>query len=119
MTELAETRDLPVSYPSAPGWKADGPSREAARQETGRAETLRRRVLEAFEAFGAATADECAEELGESVLAVRPRLSELRAAGKLEDTGQRRRNASGKLATVWRLAAARLAQPDLFGGGGR
>jgi predicted ArsR family transcriptional regulator len=49
-----------------------------------------------------ATADEIATELGESVLSVRPRVSELRALGEIEETGERRVNESGRRAIVWR-----------------
>src|SRR5262249_59257461 len=43
------------------------------------------------------TADEIAARLGESVLAGRPRGSELLPAGGIEKTGKRRRNAGGLL----------------------
>jgi predicted ArsR family transcriptional regulator len=60
-------------------------------------------VEQLFERWGAQfTADEAASELGESILAIRPRLSELVALGKIEDSGLRRKNASGMTATVWR-----------------
>ena len=52
------------------------------------------------------TADEIAAKLGESVLAVRPRVSELFRAGLIEKTGDRRPNASGLNAHVWKKAAA-------------
>jgi hypothetical protein len=48
------------------------------------------------------TADECAGYLGETILSIRPRFSELRAFGLIEDTGDRRLNDSGRRATVWR-----------------
>mgnify|MGYP000322982922 CR=1 FL=1 len=50
--------------------------------------------------FAGLTADECAAVLGESVLSIRPRFSELLGAGLIRETGQRRRNASGKMADV-------------------
>ena len=52
------------------------------------------------------TADEIAAKLGESVLAVRPRVSELFHAGLIEKTGERRPNASGLNAYVWKKTAA-------------
>lgn len=52
------------------------------------------------------TADEIAARLAESVLAVRPRVSELFHAGLIEKTGERRPNASGLNAHVWKKAAA-------------
>jgi DNA-directed RNA polymerase specialized sigma24 family protein len=65
---------------------------------------LRRRVAEAFVAVGeaGATADEIAASLNLSVLAVRPRATELYQAGLLEDTGVRRQNESGMSARVLR-----------------
>lgn len=47
------------------------------------------------------TADEVAALLVQSVLAVRPRVAELRKEGFIRDTGLRRSNASGKRAIVW------------------
>ena len=52
--------------------------------------------------LAAMTADEVAELLGESVLSVRPRVSELKAQGRVEATTKRRCNVSGKTAVVWR-----------------
>lgn len=49
------------------------------------------------------TADECADALGMDRLTVRPRFTELKAAGLIRDTGVRRKNASGKAAKVWTL----------------
>jgi hypothetical protein len=42
--------------------------------------------------------------MNRSPLSVRPRLSQLRAAGKIVATDQRRRNESGMTATVWKAA---------------
>lgn len=70
------------------------------------ASALRARCLDALARHGDLTADECATILGESVLAIRPRMSELRKTGLIEDTGTRRPNLSGHSATVWRRAHA-------------
>ena len=48
------------------------------------------------------TADDVATRLGETVLAIRPRITELAKNGLIEDSGQRRPNASGRAAKVWR-----------------
>jgi predicted ArsR family transcriptional regulator len=88
-------------YPNEPVFKAEGTSKIAAEEMSDRAGTLRLRCL-ALLKEKPLTADECASELGESVLAIRPRLSELRAKGKIEPSGARRRNASGKMAEVWK-----------------
>ena len=57
----------------------------------------------ALRVFGPMTADGVADNLALSCLSIRPRLSELRRLGRIVPTGERRANASGKLATVWRL----------------
>ena len=50
------------------------------------------------------TADEVATLLGKSVLTIRPRISELARAGVITDSGNRRPNASGHNAIVWKLS---------------
>jgi hypothetical protein len=91
-------------YPTGPGWKEPSTSREAAASVD--ASTLRLAVRGCLDRHGAMTADECAARLGLSVLTIRPRFSELKARGEIADTGQRRRNASGKRASVWELVAS-------------
>lgn len=88
-------------YPTEPGWKAPGTSQEAA--ATVDAQTLRSLVLEALRQHGAMTADACAAWLGRSVLSIRPRFSELRAMGRIVNTGRLGTNASGRMAIVWGL----------------
>jgi predicted ArsR family transcriptional regulator len=61
-------------------------------------------VLQSLSTGGPGTADEIAERLAASPLTIRPRISELRNAGKVHDTGQRSRNASGKSAAVWAIS---------------
>ncbi len=103
---------MTATYPDAPGFKVGGPSRDAALSEVSRASTLRDQVAGLLDKEEL-TADDCAEALNASVLSVRPRLSELVKQGRIEDAGVRRRNRSGKFATVWRLAV-RKSQPELF-----
>lgn len=94
-----------MSYPQSPGYKVTGPSQDAAIAMVSVAGTLRDRVLAAIEQAGAGmTTDECADRLGETVLSIRPRFSELAAKGRIEDSGFRRANKSGRFATVWRAA---------------
>lgn len=92
---------VPPTYPDGAGWKDPGTSRESA--ATVDASTLRIAVRKCLAAYGAMTADECASRLHLSVLAIRPRFSELRAKHEIVDTGVRHRNASGKRAVVWDL----------------
>ena len=103
-----------ATYPSVPGYKTNHPdtSKAAAKAERGRAETLRSLVYSLLTEEDL-TADECAERLRESVLAVRPRLSELRADGKIDPTGARRCNASGHRAAVW-MTVRRFSQQEMF-----
>lgn len=90
-------------YPNQAGYKAAETSAEAATEieESGRAGILREKVLRLFRAGKALTADECAAALDESVLSIRPRLSELKGKCLIKDSGERRENASGKRAIVW------------------
>lgn len=88
-------------YPASPGSKVAGPSAEAADDMASEAATLRRRCLECL-LEQELTADEVAAKIGRSILSIRPRLSELRTLEKIEDSGLRRNNLSGKRATVWR-----------------
>jgi hypothetical protein len=62
-------------------------------------------VLEALEGSPRGlTADQCAAMLGESVLSIRPRFSELARMGQIEESGERRHNESGSKANVYRVA---------------
>ncbi len=92
-----------ATYPNAPGFKKRDTAREAAAAIEPQASRLKRLVLAQL-ASSPMTADDCAYCLGEDKLSIRPRFSELAALGKIEDTGLRGRNASGRKAIVWRLA---------------
>lgn len=95
-------RDDPApGYPVDAGWTEPTTSREAA--ATVDASGLRFEVLTCLTSHGAMTADECAHWLDQSVLTIRPRFSELRALGVIEDTGERHMNTSGRRAAVWKL----------------
>jgi predicted ArsR family transcriptional regulator len=89
------------TYPHSPGFKTHGTSEDAARAIAPSAAVIKERVL--FELRrGPGTPDEIAERIDASILAVRPRLSELKARGKIEETGIRRKNASGMSAAELR-----------------
>lgn len=81
-----------VRYPHAPSYKRGETSAQAAAQIRSRAETLREAVLDLIR-HNNYTADEAANFLGEAILSIRPRLSELRQQGLIEGSGIRRRNA--------------------------
>lgn len=94
--------DFPLfSYPNRPGYKRPGTSSDAAAAITQAAVPIHQRVL-ALLKTRTATPDEAADILGLSLLAVRPRITELSAKGLIMRTGARRPNASGLLADVWR-----------------
>lgn len=99
-------------YPDAPGFKAHGPSEQAARVIAGTAKNLRAKVLQAIvDAPNGLTADEVATRLNKSILSVRPRVSELRRTGEIRQTDKRGKNDSGMSASVWIVA------PSIAGGG--
>ena len=94
-------------YPTSPGFKAQGTSRDAASAMKRKAENLRTLVLAVLEQYGprGLTADEAAANINMSPLAIRPRFTELgpKHFDKIERTGERRWNLSGLKATVWRV----------------
>jgi hypothetical protein len=90
-------------YPDKPGHKShDDTTLAAAEAIASRAATLRAKAY-AMLKVRRMTADECADTMGESVLAIRPRFSELRTKGLIRDTGNRRPNRSGHSAIVWEI----------------
>ena len=105
MKHKAEQYDLPLhEYPTNPGYKNKdkaGPSKKAAISIKPFALNLREKC---FRVIGQMpmTADEVAETVEKSILSVRPRIAELAKLGRIEDSGNRRTNESGKDATVWR-----------------
>jgi hypothetical protein len=101
MNDLSLRRD-----PDSPGWKEPMTSRDAA---AAIAPTLSRRQAEVLGVFadGDFTPDEVAARLNRSVLAVRPRVSELgnMTPPPIERTGATRKNESNFPAAVWRRTA--------------
>lgn len=100
---------MSARYPNAPGFKVSGPSQDAAEKVQTKTERLRAAILEAL-ATSPMTADEMADHLGHSVLLVRPRFSELKRVGRIEESSARRRNQSGMTATVWKVKVERWRQ---------
>ena len=92
-------------YPIHPGAKERGGTSEQAAEEVAAvASNLRQAVVQVLSEVGEATADEIAEHLHESVLAIRPRCSELVAMGRVQKLARTRSNRSGKQARVLALA---------------
>jgi len=69
---------------------------------TGRSDALYREIKDWLSVQNL-TADETAALMDKTVLAIRPRFAELHKDGVIRDTGERRRNESGKSAVVWAL----------------
>lgn len=90
-----------MHYPLIPGSKTSGCSADAAAAMRPKAPKLRSLCM-AVLASGPQTADEVAARLGESVLSVRPRFSELRALGLIKPVGLRRPSSTGASSSVWR-----------------
>lgn len=89
-------------YPQVPGSKSDGTSSAAAIKTKPRAATLRDQALSILKRNGRGmTADEIASCMGESILSIRPRISELYSMGLVRRTGERRTNTSGQQAHVF------------------
>jgi hypothetical protein len=100
------TEHLPLFQRPVPFAKGSDTSRAAAEEMQGEAARLRRSVLAAYRTAGhfGMTPDQCAKLLHVSVLACRPRCTELLQAGLLERTGERRKNQSGLNANVLRAS---------------
>lgn len=91
-------------YPTMPGAKgSDGTSQDAADAMTPIASHLRRVAIRTLARMGEATPLEAVAVAGVTRESLQPRFSELRAMGLVEPTGARRRNPSGKSASVLRL----------------
>lgn len=103
MSDLLGFMSQTTPYPHSAGYQNTDTSKAAA--ESIPAHLLRAKVLREFERRGAMTADECASALHSSVLSIRPRVTELGKLGRLVATSERRTNASGRKAIVWRVAA--------------
>ena len=94
------------NYPESPGAKDRDTSHEAAAAIADETSLLRARALTTLKRHGALTADEVASHMGETVLSVRPRITELSQLGQVRDSGERRPNISGRNAIVWKVTAA-------------
>jgi len=101
-------------YPTTPGsQKGAAPTSAQAAPVQSEAQTLRDTCLRILKKE-ALTADEVADRMCKSILAIRPRITELNKQHLIEDSGQRRVNASGKNAVVWRAIANPLVQRSMF-----
>lgn len=89
------------TYPDRPGVKSSlDTTIQAAAEIASEAKALQAACLRELATHNL-TADETAAQVGRDKMAIRPRFSELKAKGLIRDTGERRKNASGKRAAVW------------------
>jgi hypothetical protein len=93
-------------YPDSPGHRNIDTSIEAANAIASIAGPLRRLVYAEIHRAGrkGLTTDEIAVALDMHRYSVQPRTSELKCDHRIEDSGQRRKNASGCNAIVWVVA---------------
>ncbi len=92
-------------YPFGAGFKElKGASEQIAKRQSKEVNNKRRQIALGFlrSHQNGLTSDEVADLMSENILAIRPRVSELRAQGKIESTGKRRKSVNGNGATVWR-----------------
>lgn len=101
-----------TSYPDAPGHRGIDTSMAAADALAPKLGRLQRLVEAAIRDAGATglTADEVAARLKMDRWSIQPRTSELRRKDIIRDSGQRRRNITGKVAIVWVAAPADHAE---------
>lgn len=90
-------------YPDSPGHRGVETSIEAASAIAPKLGRLQRMAEEAIVSAGphGLTADELADRLDLDRYSIQPRTSELKAKGRIIDSGLRRLNGSGKRAVVW------------------
>ena len=92
-----------MSYPDAPGHRNVETSIAAAdalAPKLGRLQQMAQSTIRQAGTQGL-TADELAARLDMDRWSIQPRTSELKRKGLIRDSGQRRPNATGKLAIVW------------------
>jgi predicted ArsR family transcriptional regulator len=117
-----------MSYPDTAGFKGRVETgRIGAEHATAALGRRRAEALEALKAMGEASADQVAERLGRHWFHVRPRFSEMKALGYVQDTGRRVATGLGGHTIVYRpstaeelaLTLARRAAATDHGEGGR
>lgn len=89
-------------YPESPGYQDTDTSFEAAESIRPDVHGLRALCLNAL-TKREMTPDEVARFVGRDRLAIRPRMTELKEMGLIEDSGARRVNQSGRRAIVYRI----------------
>jgi len=86
------------------GYQKNDASKEAASFNLKGKLTIRDQVRIAFQTFGSMTVEEVCDLIQRDPISVKPRLTELKNAGVLEDSGETKIGKWGTSITVWRLA---------------
>ena len=97
-------------------YSREGTSRDAAEEFEPRRLTVREQVFQYIEASGGATDDEVSLALDKGLNTVRPRRYELEHAGRVMDSGQRRKTENGRDAIVWIVPPVEPKQLSLITG---
>lgn len=91
-------------YPEAAGHRGVDTSIEAADKVDRGGKKEAHELIATYLAHSCgSTGSELAEQLGMPILYIRPRLTEMQALYRIEDSGQRRKNAGGSNERVFRL----------------
>jgi len=99
-----------LSYPYQPGYKDSDTSKQAAKKVTSKSERLCQDI-EIILHRGAMSAYQLAAYFNEPITSIRPRITQLKQQGKIEDSGQRHRTIGGCNEKVWRLKARPEIRP--------
>lgn len=91
-----------MEFNTSDNYKAEGTSQGAAKSMVSKAATLRTKVYTELKKKPN-TADNIAQLLNETPFSIRPRFSELKAKGLIEETGKLAKNESERFANVWRV----------------
>ncbi|MBV7408727.1 hypothetical protein [Maritimibacter sp. DP1N21-5] len=95
------------------GYRHTDTSEAAAQSAKTSAETLRARVLDVLAASAIPrSAEGIARSMGEHPASVKPRISELRNAGKVRDSKKRGRTDMGRSCILWELTEGTNAQDN-------
>lgn len=91
-------------YPNRPGHRGIDTSIEAAQKMAQSAKTIQDRVFKMLQLAPETgmTTEELCQMMRMVPKTIQPRVSELRAIGKIEDSGLRRKSASGVRVIVWK-----------------
>jgi len=101
-----------LKYPNTPGHKSNGASLDAAVAMRAKAPTIRERVLIDITANGPSTPTQIAKRTGITFLSVRPRVSELIAAGKIIKSEATRESPHGATEHYYALPSGDIPAPS-------